>query len=135
MTGHWQELDHTADLAIKVCGTNLEELFAASAQGLCSLAFEPGSLQAQGHFDIKLSASDCESLLIDWLNELLYLSEKHNVTFLEFNFHSISHTELDASVGATCISLTKQIIKAATFHNIEITQQRNTLNTEIVFDI
>ena len=39
MTGHWDELDHTADVAISVYGYDLTELFTISAQAL----FLPGN--------------------------------------------------------------------------------------------
>ena len=135
MTGHWRELDHTADLAIQVYGSDLEELFTVSAQGLFALAFEPGSRQATRQFTVKLSAPDVETLLIDWLNELLYLSEKHNAFFSGFNFHAINTTSLSAGVEAVSIHSIKQYIKAATFHNIVITQQSDGFHTEVVFDI
>ena len=135
MTGHWQELDHTADLAISVYGSDLAALFITSAQGLFDLAFESGPQEIAQHFSIKLTAPDVETLLIDWLNELLYLSEKHNACFVKFEFLAISPTALNSKANATKIKLTKQYIKAATFHNISVVQSCDGFHTDIVFDI
>jgi len=135
VTGHWCELDHIADIAIAVFGSDLEALFTASAQGLFSLAFEPDKFHTIRQFTVKLSAPDAETLIIDWLNELLYLSEKHNVYFFRFDFHNILPTELTACIDATSIRMIKQYIKAATFHNIAIVKAIDGFRTEIVFDI
>ena len=135
MTGYWQELDHTADLAIEVFGSDLEALFTTSAQALCALAFESSSILTKQQFIIDLTAPDVESLLIDWLNELLYLSEKHNIFLSGFTFHSITPRELSASVESKRQRITKQYIKAATFHNIAVVQSQGGFQTEIVFDI
>jgi SHS2 domain-containing protein len=135
MNGYWRELDHTADLAIEVFGSDLQALFITSAQALFASAFEPGSQAAVRHFSVQLSASDVETLLIDWLNELLYLSEKHNAYFTTYVIDNINATTLTARVDAVDIGSTRQYIKAATFHNIAIQQVKDGLRTEIVFDI
>lgn len=134
MTGHWDELDHTADVAIAVFGSDLETLFTTSAQALFSLAFEPGKLHPLHQFTVILTAPDPETLIIDWLNELLYLSDKNNAYFFMFEFQKLQPTELTACVEATCIRSIKCAIKAATFHNIAIIQAADGFRTEIVFD-
>jgi SHS2 domain-containing protein len=135
MTGYWCELDHTADLAVKVYGSNLEALFTAAAQALFELAFEPASQQASRQFSVNLAAPDVETLLVDWLNELLYLSEIHGVYFTKFSFLTILPTKLSANLDALKLSATKQVIKAATFHNISIDERNDGLHTTVVFDI
>ena len=85
-------------------------------------------------FNVTLSAPDTETLLIDWLNELLYLSEMHNAYCFKFQFLKFDPTELSARVEASCILETKRTIKAATFHNIAIEKDSDGYHTEIVFD-
>ena len=135
MTGHWREIDHTADLAIKVFGSDLRELFTTSAQGMFSLAFEPDEGQTQRQFTVKLTAPDTETLLIDWLNELLYLSEKYHMYFTRFDYPIFSPTALTARISGLDIQTTKQVIKATTFHNIAIDNSPEGYHTEIVFDL
>jgi SHS2 domain-containing protein len=134
MTGHWLEIDHTADIAIRVFGQDLETLFVTSAQALMELAFKPGHLRLKCQLPIQLSAPDVETLLIDWLNELLFLSEKHNLFFSCFRLNGLSPTGLSAVIDGMHSLVITQSIKAATFHNIAITETLEGFHTEIVFD-
>ncbi|MDF1515383.1 MAG: archease, partial [Anaerolineae bacterium] len=86
MSGRWSELDHTADLAVEITGVTLRALFATAANALCALAFEAGECCCERPWRVELSAPDAETLLIAWLNELLYLSEKHNACFSHIDF-------------------------------------------------
>jgi SHS2 domain-containing protein len=135
MTGYWYEVDHTADLAIAVYGSDQESLFSTAAQALMSLACHAEESETSLQFTVNLSAPDIETLLVDWLNELLYLSERHNVCFSKFTFQRLSTCDLKATLMGTGIAAPKQYIKAATFHNIAVIQRGDGLHTEIVFDL
>ena len=135
MTGYWLERDHTADCAIEVVGSDLETLFITAAQGLFELAFESRDPVIIQQFCVEISAPDVETLLIDWLNELLYLSDKHNVYISGFYILHLVSTHLSAHVLATRLGSTKQYIKAATFHNIDVLETEDGFKTEIVFDM
>ena len=75
MGRHFEELEHTADAAIRVWGCDLAELFAHAAHGLAAqLAEEPNQIEPSIERRITLDAYDVETLLVAWLGELLYLS-------------------------------------------------------------
>ena len=64
--------DHTADIGIKAQGSTLAELFIASAQGLTELIAEDSRLEPKQQRLIQLEAESTESLLLAWLQELLF---------------------------------------------------------------
>ena len=72
MTKEFEILDHTADVGIIAYGADLKQAFANAAKGLFSLITELGDVEEALHRDIELTAADEESLLVDWLNELVY---------------------------------------------------------------
>ena len=67
-------LEHTADVGIRARGATLEEAFEQATLGLAevlgALAPEPGEPVA-----VAVSAPDPGGLLVDWLNEVLWLRE------------------------------------------------------------
>lgn len=134
--GRWQEIEHTADLALHVWGQDLRDLFATAARGMASLVAEvaPGAVPIVER-RVTLSAPDVETLLVDWLNELLYLSEVEGVVFAKIEIPEISDSHLVATVGGYPVAEHLADIKATTFHNLAVIAGQVGYEVEIVFDI
>ena len=132
----FEELEHTADVAMRVSGRDLKEIFIYAAEGMFHLV---GDCERDGpphcESDIHFEAPDQESLLIDWLNELLYLQETEDVCYYAFDIRNLTATSLEARVGGNSFTLHKRAIKAATFHELHIEELPNRLEVTIVFDI
>ena len=71
----FEEIDHTADLGLRVRSASLEGLFLQSALGLASLLTDPTAVGSAERAAIEVRGIDLEELLIAWLNELLYRFE------------------------------------------------------------
>ena len=132
---HFEELEHTADLALKVHGHSLEEIFINAARGLFSLMADLENLAPSVSREVHLEAPDRESLLVDWLNELLYLHEVEEEIYTRFDIETLSSTALSATVRGTKTEASKLTIKAATFHNLEIRETDDGYLTTVVFDV
>jgi SHS2 domain-containing protein len=134
MRERFEEIEHTADLAIRVYGRDVKELFANAAYGMFALMAEP-SKETTCEREVSLEATDYESLLVDWLNELIYLHEVEGETYYAVAIETLLPTELKAQVtGGPTRSKTKAI-KAATFHDLAIEETANGLVATIVFDV
>jgi SHS2 domain-containing protein len=131
---HFEELEHTADLALKVHGHSLEEIFANAARGMFSLMADLDDLALSVSREVHLEAPDRESLLVDWLNELLYLHEVEEEIYSRFEIETLS-TTLSATVWGTKMEASKLTVKAATFHDLEIRETEDGYLTTIVFDV
>ncbi|MGD2206527.1 MAG: riboflavin biosynthesis protein RibF, partial [Anaerolineae bacterium] len=87
----YRELEHTADLALEVWGAELPDLFAGAAEGMYSLMGDVGGegLEVTEWHEISLEASDLEILLVDWLNELLFLAETEGLLLVDFRIDAL----------------------------------------------
>jgi SHS2 domain-containing protein len=132
----FEEIEHTADWALRIYGSNLEELLRHAAQGMNSLMatdFSPPSRLKKK--SVVLDAPDVESLLVDWLSELAYWAETEMLVFQRFDFHEVSPTHVTATVyGGRAPQLEKHI-KAVTYHNLKIVQTAGGLSATVVFDV
>ncbi|MBI3362099.1 MAG: archease [Chloroflexi bacterium] len=82
-----------------------------------------------------LEAPDTESLLVAWLNELLYFTESDGQVFTEFGVNALTDTHIEAqATGGPATELNKQI-KAVTFHNLKVERTDEGFETTIVFDV
>ncbi|MCK4843903.1 MAG: archease, partial [Dehalococcoidia bacterium] len=74
-------IDHVADVGIVAYGTDVEELFSNAALALFSLITEPESIEEKLHLDLEVSSEGRDRLLVEWLNELIYLFDAERILF------------------------------------------------------
>ena len=84
MAGSYVIIDHTADIGISVSGRTYKELFESAAAGLFGVIADSQNIQPKISLPINISAGDMESLLVRWLNELLYLWDTEHLLFNKF---------------------------------------------------
>jgi len=131
----FEEIEHTADWSYRVWGENLAELFMQAAAGLYRLAGIRLADEPRVTRDIHLQAIDRESLLIAWLNELLYLHESERLGFDQLEIVHLDETTLHARViGASTQEWLKDI-KAVTYHNLTIRETPSGLEVTLVLDV
>jgi len=130
----FEELPHTADLALRIWAYDLPGLFVEAARGLNVLSgvqLSDKPIQCQ---TLDIESEDSESLLVAFLTELVYLAEQNNMAFDKIDL-SIKNNRLHAELqGSPLVSITKNI-KAVTFHNLQIQRIPSGLQVEIVFDV
>jgi SHS2 domain-containing protein len=131
----YEEIEHTADWALRVRGKNLEELFRNATLGMLQLVgVEPREGPSQKRW-IELQATDSEGLLVTWLEEILFILESEEVTFTEFDLKLEGNTRLKATVHEVPLMNIKEHIKAVTYHNLSITRMEDGLEATVVFDV
>ncbi|NIS80017.1 MAG: archease [Anaerolineales bacterium] len=131
----FEEIEHTADWALRVRGKTAPALFRNAAFGMLQLIqAKPESTRSKKR-NIELEAFDNESLLVTWLEELLFHIETRNVTFLNIHIEHLDETHLSAVLEETPLVDLKKEIKAVTYHNLEIISTEEGLETTVVFDV
>lgn len=131
----YQEIDHTADLALRVWGRSLPDLFIGAARGMNALMADLGDLAPAESREIRLEAWDHESLLVNWLNELLFLAETERLLFVDYRIESLTGTTLVAHVRGARALITKAVVKAATYHDLCLVHDDAGWSTVITFDV
>jgi SHS2 domain-containing protein len=131
-------LDHTADVGIIAYGTDLRQAFANAAKGLFSLITELDDVEEVLHQDIKINASDRESLLVAWLNELVYRFDTEGVLFKRFDISRLDDTHLKArGYGEKADSSKHSLktgVKGATYHMLKV-DKTDGYRVQVIFDI
>jgi SHS2 domain-containing protein len=132
----FEEVEHTADRALRISGINLRELMISAAQGMTQLMVGNASkISTEIEKSIELQAVDAESLLVEWLSELAYWAETEMLIFKKFRITDVSATRLQATVSGGKATELEKHIKAVTYHNLEIIQTPKGLEVTIVFDV
>jgi SHS2 domain-containing protein len=132
-----EELGHTADIGLRVQAPDPAALLACAAQGMFALMrLEPG--EQLDLLEIALdNSADFESLLVDWLNELLYHYETTGNLLDDIVVRHWSATSLYATaIVRRCAVPAEMQIKAVTYHQLRVAQSADTTwLAEVFFDI
>jgi SHS2 domain-containing protein len=135
----YEILEHKADLKIRAFGKTKEELFLNMLSGM-SENMKP-ELQKPGEKTkrkIKLSSFDFQALLVDFLSEVLYLSQVNKEVYNKVEFREFSETEgkedksssspftaaweIEAEIFGQKVERFGEDIKAVTHHDLNIQQ-------------
>jgi SHS2 domain-containing protein len=130
----YQEIAHTADLALHVWAPSLETLFEQAAGGMYALmGVQPGG-KPRCQREIRLEAGDAESLLVSFLSELLYYYEEEGVAYDHLAVEISAGKQLKATLEGAKSRCRVKEIKAVTFNDLAIIQKGGRFEATVVFD-
>jgi SHS2 domain-containing protein len=129
----------TADKGIRAWGRDLPELFVSAARGMWSLMVEPGTARREEMLPVKVEAGDRETLLVGWLNELLYLHEVEGFVAADFTIRHLSDTTLEGEVWGERVDRARHFmvghVKAATYHLLQVLPVEGGWEARVVVDV
>jgi len=138
MERDFEIINHTADVGIRAYGTNIGQAFANAAGALFSLIAELDNVGEVIYRDIEITAQDQESLLVEWLNELIYLFDVENIIFKRFDIIELNNTQLKARGYGEKVDNSKHKlktgVKAATYHMLRVDKGEG-CQVQVLFDI
>jgi SHS2 domain-containing protein len=134
----FEVIDHTADVGIIAYGADMKQAFANAAKGLFSLITELDDVKEVLHRDAELTATDEESLLVEWLNELIYQFDTEGIVFKRFDIIELENTRLKARSYGEKVDRSrhrlKMGVKAATYHMLKV-ERGDGGKVQVLFDI
>ena len=134
-------LDHTADVGFALEARSLEDLFQAALKGLLQVVFlyppEGGSWRRR----LSLEAEDLETLLVRFLNELIYLIQTKG--FVPGGARvRIEKKDEGYRLTATLWGEPFQEsfgfqgeVKSATFHGLRVSQENGRWRAQVILDV
>ena len=135
-------VDHTADIAVSLEGSSLEELFTAGAESYRMAITDETNLVTDDVRESEITSDSLEELLITFLNELNFYLISKKWLFVSVQsikiFNDEEGCELSAEMNGIKINndfQLKQEIKSVTYHQVEIAKKDDTYSTLVVFDI
>ena len=130
----YREIDHTADWELLVWAPDLPTLLRQSAYGMYTLSGIRLSADLRLAREFEIHYTDDETLIVDFLSELLYFSEEENIGFNEYKIQIEETLCKFQVVGAPILEKAKEI-KAVTFHKMKVRKTELGLEINIVFDV
>jgi SHS2 domain-containing protein len=135
----YEFLDHPADIGFRAYGANVEELFANCAQALVYIILDGSNIQSVQQVSLSAEGGDYESLLVNWLNEVLYYVDGKRIALCAFDISRLSETYIECiAIGEARDSQRhppKLAVKAVTYHQLKVQRTENGWIAEVYVDV
>jgi SHS2 domain-containing protein len=139
MSEPFEILDHTADTGFRAWGVTVAELFENSAHAMMAIAADPSTVHSRAEKNIAVQGEDYESLLVNWLSEILYLFDTNSFAPKDFRVDEITPTYLKARLVGETRDPSRHpwtlIIKAVTYYELRVEQRNSRWESQVFLDI
>ncbi|MDP8011254.1 MAG: archease [Thermoplasmata archaeon] len=131
----YKVFEHTADIGIEVESENIERAFEEAAYAMISLSVNIENVNVKEKREIKINANSLESLLVKFLNEILYLfdAEQFVTKMTKVRIQNLDlYSELSGEKYDRSRHGSYLVIKAVTYHMIAVDPSGK---LRVIFDI
>jgi SHS2 domain-containing protein len=113
-------------------------LLAEAGRGLAELLLRgavPAADPDAGWRTLEVASHDRESLLVDWLNEIVFIAETGLWVPVEIEIEDFSDIHLKARARGVAVEVPPSLVKAATFHDLHVRDLPEGLDAEVILDV
>ncbi len=137
--GAFEILEHPADIGFRAYGEDLPRLFRSAALAMLAIAIDPAAVEPRTEYALAVESGDLESLMVDWLSEVLYRFDGKGIAFCDFRVRAFSETAIEA-VGLgeprdPDRHPARLIVKAVTYHQLKIERRGEMWTAEVYLDV
>ncbi len=131
----------TADIAFEATGKTIEEMFKSAALALSSTMVRLDTLVPDTKKEIEVNAKDAETLLVNFLNEIIFVKDSELLLFSKYHVEikKDGRYKLKADMMGEKIDVSKHIlgvdVKAVTYHMLEVKEEKGAWKARIILDI
>jgi len=131
----FEEVDHTADWALRARGRDLADLCRQAAEGMIRLTGAEVGSEPTSIWEPDIRAADAESLLVRWLEEILFRMESQRLAVREMDLSTEAGPRLRGRVALGPLLHLGKAIKAVTYHGLKVQCDGSGCEATIVFDV
>jgi SHS2 domain-containing protein len=126
-------VDHTAEVELHIEAATREEVFAEALTAFGELVSrEDGGAPAE--HEVEVEARDDASLLVAWLEELVFLAETEDFVPERAERLALTEGRLTARVSGRR-GRPAHLVKAVTYHGLDFAQENGVWRAKVVLDV
>ena len=145
---NFEFIENTEDVKVRVFGSTLKSLFDNAANALFQIVLPKASgcyikdeqeecSKFTSNRKISVASGNRESLLVDFLSEILSLMDDHNEAYGKVTIHVLSDTELKATLhGVPVVAFQGEYVKEVAYNQVHIERKSDDhWEAVVVFDV
>ena len=137
--GAHEFFDVEADVGVHAWGPTRAEAFARAAEGVLALGVTPSAVTPRETREARAQGGSLEALLINWLNECLYVHEIEGFAVARVEIDTCRDDLVHGILHGEVINPERHelgtIVKAATHHQVAISETPDRVDVRVVVDV
>ena len=127
---------HMSEIELHIRAGTLGDLLAEAGRALGEVQLAGADCALGGPVrPIRVSSSDRPALLVDWLNELIFLADIDRWVAMDFSIDLAKATEVRARASGVTLQRAPSRVKAATFHRLRVEDVPGGLEADLILDV
>jgi SHS2 domain-containing protein len=127
---------HTSEIELHIRAGSLGDLLAEAGRALGEVQLTGADCVLGGPVrPIRVSSADRAALLVDWLNELIFLADIDRWVAMDFSIDLARATEVRARASGVTLQRAPSRVKAATFHGLRVADVPGGLEADLILDV
>jgi SHS2 domain-containing protein len=135
----YEYFDVAADVGVSAWGRDVPECLRQCALGVFNLIVPTDAVQPAESREVAARGGSIEALLVDWLNECLYVHDVEGFVVADVTRPEVTPTGVHAVLRGEPFDLTRHprgtLVKAATLHGLEVKRAPGRVSARVVLDI
>jgi SHS2 domain-containing protein len=132
-------LEHTADVGFEAFGSTREEVFENAARALMDLIVDLDAIELRDEVTLQVRGPDSESVLVNWLSEILFLHDAEGWVFGDFKIQSLRDDSLSALARGEKFQRSRHhaqvLVKAITYHQLMLEETPGGWRARVYVDV
>lgn len=137
MSYQFEILEHPADIKLKITAPSKGSLFKGALKGMASIINGQEYLKGESiKKKVEIFSLEEETLLVDFLNEILAQTDIYNSVFSEIEIEELTNQKITGKIKGNKVERFKEEIKGVTYHGLDIIKNKKGLwEATILFDV
>lgn len=135
----FEVLEHTADIGFRVRGATREAVFEGAAEALAAISYELEGIEPRQTYPLEAAGHDAESLLVNWLSEVLYLWDAQRLALQRFRVREITQERVAGeALGEPFDPVrhrAKLVVKGVTYHQLRTGEDEQGWYAQVFLDV
>ncbi len=135
----FEVLEHTADIGLRASAKSKAGMFEEAALAVVSIAMEIEDIDPRHVYAIAATGDDLESLLVNWLSEILYYIDGERVGLRHFHGNTLDDHSVTAQAWGEPLDPARHrprlVVKGVTWHQLSIRHENSLWTCEVFLDI
>lgn len=135
---NFEILEHTADIGFKAWGNTFEQMLAGASCALVSIALEIDEIEPRQPYPLAARGEDLESLVVNWLSEVLYYVDGHWIGLRRFDIERTGAYEARGrgwGEPRRPEQHAKLVVKGVTYHQLRVVEEDGRWWCQVYLDI
>ncbi len=135
----YREIEHTADIGVEIYAATFEDLLKHAGYAMFDTIVDASAIRPVIARKILIRGTDEESVLMNWLRELLYLFSVEKEVYIEFDIQPIHSYRVAAVIRGESLDCKRHRfeteLKAVTYHQFRVVRENERWTARVIFDV